>query len=151
MEHVGIEQFLLLYPLMHYVLASSSVEMTYGPHLPDVYIKIIPHPNSVDTSATIISLTSRSSTPSQVPMTFAPTSECRPWAPFRTLADFEYTETAVIGKLSENLINKQLEGFHNTWSIGGSHLTIHTYKHMQESLEKAQEYGIKVSCALSPF
>ena len=78
-------------------------------------------------------------------MAFVPTPESRPWVPFRTLADFEYTETAVIGRLSENIVNKQLEGFHKTWSIGGSHLTIRTHKAMQQSLERAREYGIKVS------
>jgi len=78
-------------------------------------------------------------------MTFVPTPESRPWAPFRTLGDFEYTETAVIGQLSEDLVNRQLNGICNKWSIGGSHLTIHAYKDMQKSLEKAREYGIKVS------
>ena len=128
-------------PSNTWLIVSSSVEI-YGPHLPDTYIKIIPHPNSVDTVATIIPLTSSSS---QAATTFIPTPESRPWAPFRTLADFEYTETAVVGRLSENLVNRQLNGFCNKWSLGGSHLTIHTYKDMQKSLEKARDYGIKVS------
>ena len=76
---------------------------------------------------------------------FIPTPESRPWVPFRSLADFEYTETAIVGRLSEYLVNRQLNGFCNKWSIGGSHLTIHTYQDMQKSLEKARDYGIKVS------
>ena len=71
--------------------------------------------------------------------------ESRPWAPFNTLADFEYTETAVKGLLSEDLVNRQLAGFNERWSIGGSHLTLRSYKDMQESLAKAREYGVQVS------
>ena len=82
---------------------------------------------------------------SQTAVVFAPIPESRPWAPFRTLADFEYTETAVKGLLSQDLVNKQLAGFNDRWSVGGSHLTIHTYKDMQQSLAKAREYGIQVS------
>lgn len=68
--------------------------------------------------------------------------------PFQTLADFEYTETAVKGLLSKDLVNKQLAGFNDKWSIGGSHLTIRTYKDMQDSLEKARAYGVQVSCRM---
>lgn len=119
----------------------------YGPHLPDTYIKIIPHPHSINTEATIVPLVSNntSSPSSRAEKTFVPAPESRPWAPFRTLADFEYTETAVTGMLSGDLVNKQLAGFNDKWSIGGTHLTIRTYKDMQESLGKAREYGIQVS------
>jgi hypothetical protein len=96
---------------------------------------------------TIIPLSSGAtlSSSSQPATTFVPAPESRPWAPFRTLADFEYTETAVKGLLSKDLVNKQLAGFNKKWTIGGSHLTIHTYKDMQESLAKAREYGVQVS------
>jgi hypothetical protein len=77
-------------------------------------------------------------------MNFVPNHTSRPWAPFKTLADFEYTETAVKGLLSKDLVNKQLAGFNEGWSIGGSRLTIHNYKDMQRSLAKAREYGIQV-------
>ena len=112
---------------------------------------IIPHPHSVDTSTTIIPLTSNDTSHSsqfEVPTNFVPAPQSRPWAPFRTLADFEYTETAVKGLLSEELVNKQLAGFNDGWSIGGSRLTIHTYKDMQNSLAKAREYGVQVSCTV---
>jgi hypothetical protein len=77
--------------------------------------------------------------------TFVPAPEKRPWAAFQTLADFEYTETAVEGLLSQTVVNKQLAGFNEGWSIGGSRLTIWTYKDMQQSLAKARDYGIQVS------
>ena len=99
---------------------------------------------------TIVPLTSSnislsSSQASQVAETYFPAHESRPWAPFRTLADFEYTETAVKGLLSKDLVDKQLAGFNGRWSIGGSHLTLRTYKDMQDSLAKAREYGVQVS------
>ena len=111
----------------------------HGPYLLEVYIKIIPHPHSADDTVTIIALGSGNTLPSssQAPTTFIPSPPSRPWAPFRTHADFEYTETAVKGLLSEELVNKQLAGFNNGWSMGGSHLTINTYKDMQKSLAKA--------------
>jgi hypothetical protein len=129
-------------------------EREYGPHLPNVYIRIVPHPHSINTDITIVPLTS-SNTPSgslssklQAENHFIPPSEGRPWAPFRTLADFEYTETAVKGLLSEDLVNKQLAGFNGKWSLGGSQLTIRTYKDMKNSLVKARQYGIQVSCTI---
>jgi hypothetical protein len=39
-----------------------------------------------------------------------------------------------------------LAGFHQKWCIGGSHLTLRTYKDMQDSLAKARGYGVQVSC-----
>ncbi len=120
----------------------------YGPHLPEVYIKIIPHPHSSNTDITIVplSLSDASLVSTQSATTsFLPEPESRPWAPFRTLADFEYTETAVKGLLSKDLVDKQLNGFNKKWSIGGSHLTLHTYKDMQDALAKAREYGVQVS------
>jgi hypothetical protein len=99
---------------------------------------------------TIVPLTSSktSLSSSQAAKTYFPAPESRPWAPFRTLADFEYTETAVKGLLSKDLVDKQLAGFHGKWAIGGSHLTLRTYKDMQDSLAKAREYGVQVSCSL---
>ena len=132
--------------------ASGQDNKIHGPFLPEVYIKIIPHPHSVNSDVTIIPLTSSNVSPSsQTSDTFLPVPTSRPWAPFRTLADFEYTETAVQGLLSENLVNKQLAGFNERWSIAGSHLTIHTYKDMQDSLAKAREYMVQVSCVIKLF
>lgn len=95
---------------------------------------------------TIVPLTSSniSLSSSQAAETYFPAPESQPWAPFRTLADFEYTETAVKGLLSKDLVDKQLAGFNGRWSIGGSHLTLRTYKDMQDSLGFAREYGVQV-------
>ncbi len=68
----------------------------------------------------------------------------RPWAPFLSLADFEYTETAVNGLLPKKIIDKQLAGFNSTWAIG-SHLTIQNSKDMEAVLAMACEYIVKAS------
>ncbi|KAF9004382.1 hypothetical protein BDQ17DRAFT_1424815 [Cyathus striatus] len=117
------------------------------PQLPDIYIKMIPHPHSKDSITTIIPLmaTSEGSCSAYLAdaKVFAPPGEDRPWAPFQTHADFEYTEMAVKGLLSEKLVNVQLTGIHNGWSVGGSELMIHNYKEMSDSLVKTREYGIQ--------
>jgi hypothetical protein len=71
----------------------------------------------------------------------------RPWAPFCNLADFEYTETAVSGLLSKELVDKQLAGFNSAWSIG-SHLSIRNNKDMEASLAMACEYIIQASISI---
>jgi hypothetical protein len=68
----------------------------------------------------------------------------KPFAPFRTLADFEYTETAVQGLLPRHLIDKQLAGICGLWCPSGSNLTIKNYADMKKSLDAAREYGVRV-------
>ncbi|KAJ3488350.1 hypothetical protein NLJ89_g11626 [Agrocybe chaxingu] len=65
-----------------------------------------------------------------------------PWAPFCTLSDFEYTETAVTGLLSKKVVSKQLKGINSTWAVG-SHLTIKNYKDMAAALTKARMYIVQ--------
>ena len=75
---------------------------------------------------------------------FSGISAERPWAPFLSLADFEYTETAVNGLLSKKTVDKQLSGFNSRWAIG-SHLSIQNSKDMEAALAMACEYIVKVS------
>jgi hypothetical protein len=115
-----------------------------GPNLPDEYIKVIPHPHSLDPTPMIIPLT-LSPSPSlnaSVPV-FQPRSDPWPWAPFQTLADFEYTETAIHGLLSKKLINKQLAGLNSTWAVG-SKLSIKNYTDMEKVLTKARKHTVQV-------
>lgn len=69
----------------------------------------------------------------------------QPWAPFKNLADFEYTETAVLGLLPKWLVDKQLAGFNSNWAIEGSRLTIKNYADMDKALLKARKYFVQVS------
>ncbi len=75
---------------------------------------------------------------------FSGISAERPWAPFLSLADFEYTETAVNGLLSKKTIDKQLSGFNSRWAIG-SHLSIQNSKTWKLPLRWQCEYIVKVS------
>jgi hypothetical protein len=112
----------------------------YGPHLPKEYIKIIPHPHSSIPATKIIAL----STSNSECLTYKPQLEPCAWAPFETLADFEYTETAILGLLPKWIIDKQLAGFNSKWAEG-SRLTIKTFAEMDKVLTKARKYFVQVS------
>ena len=118
--------------------------------LPDEYIKIIPHPHSLDTAPKIIPITLSPtnhcsySSPKSSTQLFAPLSKAvPPWAPFNTLADFEYTETAIQGLLSKQLVNKQLAGIQGSWAVKSS-LTLRTYNDMEAALTRARRHYVQV-------
>jgi hypothetical protein len=67
----------------------------------------------------------------------------KPWAPFRTLSDFEYAESAVTGCLPKKIVNLQLRGMAKGWAEK-SNITFKNHDDMMESLRAAREYGIKV-------
>src|SRR5258708_18282341 len=119
-----------------------------GPNLPQEYIKIIPHPHSLDRTPIIVPLdSSLSPSVNSVKATspgFQPRSEPWPWAPFQTLADFEYTETAIQGLLSKKLVNKQLAGINSNWTVG-SKLLIKNYNVMEKVLAKTWKHIVQVS------
>jgi hypothetical protein len=118
----------------------------FGPHLPQEYIKVIPHPHSQNLATQIIALSTRnlnSATHSEC-STYMPQPEPRPWAPFENLADFEYTETAILGLLPKWIVNKQLAGFNSNWAEG-SRLTIKNSTGMEKVLSKARKYFVQVS------
>jgi hypothetical protein len=73
-----------------------------------------------------------------------PQPEPCPWAPFENLADFEYTETAVLGLLPKWIVNKQLAGLNSNWAEG-SRLTIKNFTDMDKVLSKARKYFVQVS------
>ena len=73
-----------------------------------------------------------------------PRPDPRPWAPFKNIADFEYTETAVLGLLPKWIINKQLAGINSTWAES-SCLTIKNFADMDDVLSKARKYYVQVS------
>ncbi|KAF8804428.1 hypothetical protein BYT27DRAFT_7106461 [Phlegmacium glaucopus] len=116
--------------------------VTFGPHLPPEYIKIIPHPHSPNPSTKIIALNTWNPACQSLYPTYMPQPEPRPWAPFENLADFEYTETAVLGLLPKWIINKQLTGFNSNWA-DGSHLTIKNFTEMDKVLSKARKYFVQ--------
>lgn len=121
-------------------LGPGSVVAENFPHNDSEYIKIIPHPHSRDPAVKIIPL----STSFDDTLAFQPKPSSCPWAPFKSLADFEYTETAVKGLLSKELVNAQLAGINSTWATG-SLLSIKNHRDMEHVLSKACKYFVQVS------
>lgn len=119
-------------------------DVAFGPHLPQEYIKIIPHPHSSNLAIKIIPLSAGHSASHSEHATYIPQPEPSPWAPFKTLADFEYTETAVLGLLPKWIVNKQLAGINSNWA-NGSRLTIKSYADMDKVLSRARKYFVQVS------
>ncbi|KAJ6570596.1 hypothetical protein DFH09DRAFT_1080153 [Mycena vulgaris] len=67
-----------------------------------------------------------------------------PYFPFRTKADFEVTEIAVKGLLSNYLIDNMFRGASSSWNCGGSsHVTLRNHREMQEVLASARKYGVQ--------
>jgi hypothetical protein len=113
---------------------------------PEMFIKIVSHSHDPSAKPIIISLDTPRDlthvTKSKVPNDTVP--NLRPWAPFLTLADFEYAESAVTGHLSRPLVNTQLHGMAGGWAEK-TNITFRNYDDMKKSLAAAREFGIKVS------
>lgn len=122
---------------------TDSVVM-FGPHLPQEYIKITPHPHSSNPTTQIIALSTMNLDCHSNHSNYMPRSEPRPWAPFKNLADFEYTETAILGLLPKWIIDKQLGGINSNWAEG-SRLTIKNSTEMEKILSNARQYFVQVS------
>jgi len=132
----------LFLPVFTWSLTNPVV--MFGPFLPWEYIKIIPHPHSPDPTTKIVALSTLNSAFHSECPTYMPQPEPRPWAPFENLADFEYTETAILGLLPKRIVNKQLAGFNSNWAEG-SRLTIKNFTDMDKALSKARKYFVQVS------
>lgn len=73
-----------------------------------------------------------------------PEPDLRPWAPFKCLADFEYTETAILGLLPRQIVDKQLAGINSSWAER-SQLTIKNYAAMEKYLARTRKYAVQVN------
>ena len=99
----------------------SSVNPTHSPEpaaSDGSYIEIIHHPHSGISEPTIVRLDADGPQPA-APDAAAIEDIQRPWQPFRTRADFQYTAPAVAGGLSEELVDIQLKGIEQDWSVAG--------------------------------
>lgn len=110
-----------------------------------MFIKTIHHPHSGITKSSIIPLDAphmevqqEHSFPTQSSLNI------KPWAPFRTLADFTYAESAVTGPLSKKTVNLQLKALSSGCWAKESHITFQNYDDMEKSLNAAREYGVRV-------
>ena len=117
-------------------------EIAIGPNLPSAYLKIEPHPSSEKPEVRIVPLSDKPSV-SDTPLPQTPVTKA--YAPFQTLADFQYAETAVVGTLSKDVVNQQLAGLSGPWIDGKTHITFCNYNDMRHALEKACDFVVKVS------
>jgi hypothetical protein len=122
-----------------------TVDISPEPPAPSTFIKIIHHPHSMVCDPTIIPLEgemaeNRAQTTNSV---FVQHTEPMPWAPFRTRADFEYAESAVIGLLSKPIVDKQLQGINGSWAKR-SHITFRSYADLEKTLAASRADGVQV-------
>ncbi|KAJ7199478.1 hypothetical protein GGX14DRAFT_572859 [Mycena pura] len=66
----------------------------------------------------------------------------RPWAPWPTIHDFQYAETALHGLLKPEIIDKQLKGIAGSWTGHRSEMKMKNYKDYQRALNAARVPGV---------
>ncbi|KAJ7651757.1 hypothetical protein B0H17DRAFT_1215217 [Mycena rosella] len=95
------------------------------------YIKLVPHLHDKFSATSYISLDGGAT----------PEAEAKPWAPFRTRADFEYAES-VVSNMERKWVNTQLSGMRGSWSDApsASNITFKNYDHMEKTLATARTY-----------
>lgn len=128
--------------------SAQDDEHSASPSVPNgLYIKLVPHPHSgIHAGAQYITLEAEPIASAAVPSVPPRQQYCnsKPWAPFLTLSDFQYTKTAVHSVMSKDAINEQLAGIHGPWSTQGSTLTIKNYKDMRRCLDAARKFTTEV-------
>ena len=122
-----------------------AVDISLEPPAPSTFIKIIHHPHSMVCDPTIISLEGEmvENHAQATNSVSAQHTEPMPWAPFRTHADFEYAESAVIGLLSKPVVDKQLRGINGSWAKQ-SRITFRSYADLEKTLAASRADGVQV-------
>ncbi|KIJ58811.1 hypothetical protein HYDPIDRAFT_33775 [Hydnomerulius pinastri MD-312] len=111
------------------------------------YIKVVHHPHA-GLPLDIIPLQSNnlhSSTSLQAisqTQTYQSLAPDRCWAPFATLQDFEFTETAVQGAMRKGTIDSLLRGIQSSWASGTS-ITLKNHHDVDEVLRVARMYYVQ--------
>ncbi|CAK5266720.1 unnamed protein product [Mycena citricolor] len=113
------------------------------PRLPLAYIDFIPHPKDVGASREITSLCDPSPSYHANPSPRSLLDAASPFAPWRTLSDFEYTETAVKGVSSANIVDAQLKGMTGRWSKQDSDITLRNFREFRRTLTDAHVHGVE--------
>ncbi|KIJ39656.1 hypothetical protein M422DRAFT_257483 [Sphaerobolus stellatus SS14] len=126
-------------------VSNSHPELTGGPgniSSTSLYIEVIHHPHSGSHTSSIIPISSKvgsnhSSAAAkgayQIPV------RGKPWAPFRTRADFEFAETAVVEGFNGHCTQKLLNMINSQWA-NNFKLTIFDTNDLNESLAAARNF-----------
>ncbi|KAJ7090711.1 hypothetical protein C8R44DRAFT_835939 [Mycena epipterygia] len=108
------------------------------------YIKTIPHPHDESSKCSYISLDGGTlPTDNTAESAGVLNPGPKPWAPFRSRADFEYAESVVLSNMERKWVNKQLAGIGGEWSNTPSNITFCNYDHMEKSLAAARKYVVQ--------
>lgn len=134
--------------IMHFTLFLAHSHLASPPPVPQAYIKVVYHPHS-GKAPEIVSLDSH--TPSGPAVAENTTLDDRPWAPFRSRADFEFAESAVNEKLSRKAVDVHLTGMHGSWSRDGSNVSFRDYNDLRYSLDAARDFVTDVSTRIPDF
>lgn len=112
----------------------------------NTFIEVFHHPHSGKHTPTVIQLNSSVETikfkSSNLPMKLS-VNFTKPWAPFRSQVDFDFTEIAVTKCLDKAAVNTILAGLHGRWAKGIM-LTLKDHKDVNVSLAAARQFGVRV-------
>ncbi|THU98550.1 hypothetical protein K435DRAFT_818849 [Dendrothele bispora CBS 962.96] len=108
-------------------------------HSSDFFIRVETHPdaNVPDKIIPLNSMDAAQDNPQPKPNP-SPTYAYHPWAPFRSLADFEFTEIAVRSNLPKQVVDSQLHLLHNSWTKH-SEITLNNHSDMMAVLTSARD------------
>ncbi|KAJ7663215.1 hypothetical protein DFH06DRAFT_1395296 [Mycena polygramma] len=110
------------------------------------YIKTVPHPHNEGAKTSYIALDGGAApdgSAEKAATVSASHSSQKPWAPFRTRADFEYAESVVLSNMPRKWVDAQLAGINGDWSNTPSNITFRNYDHMEKSLAAARKYVVQ--------
>ncbi|KAJ7875076.1 hypothetical protein B0H13DRAFT_1894337 [Mycena leptocephala] len=96
------------------------------------HIKRIPHPHNNSAAPSLDGGIPPGGVSGGPSLPFAPRPTPKPWAAFRTRAEFDYTESVF-----------QLAGIGGEWSNSPSNITFRNYNHMGKSLAVVRTYGVQ--------
>ncbi|KAJ7613048.1 hypothetical protein FB45DRAFT_759393 [Roridomyces roridus] len=115
------------------------------PPIIPAYILIEPHPKDVGNLPQRIPLDQSTGCDDTDTRSYATNwiDIAKPYAPWRTLADFEYTEGAVKGLLKSDLIDFQLKRIGGDWTEGRSKISLQNYREYRHALTCATTAGVQ--------
>jgi hypothetical protein len=119
-------------------------------NIPTAFIEIFHHPHSGIHTPTRIPLDSTVG-PTPVANRVVPIRDMdfldKPWAPFKTQADFEFAEQVVTKCIDKDTVNTLLDGFNGNWASETT-ITFRCHLDLQTSLSAARRFGIQVCFTL---
>ncbi|KIJ29756.1 hypothetical protein M422DRAFT_188008, partial [Sphaerobolus stellatus SS14] len=116
--------------------------MQSSPKSPESFIEIRYHPHSGNLNTTIIPLNNPQEKEPGSNTGCVLSSITKPWAPFRTRANFEFAEDMVKSGLHSESIKKLLEGFNGRWATQ-TLISMKNFADFQDSLAAARHFSVQ--------